>query len=79
VDEVEYLSETYHAGEIVPAGTYMRIDDGSRRLVELEQAGPLPPGFDGHVAIYLRSAPRLGPSAEIAIHEPAIIHTQPQQ
>ena len=42
----------WKAGEIAPAGTYVRVDDCSYRAVTLEQAGPLPATFDGHVALY---------------------------
>ena len=70
MEEFEYQTEVYRAGEIVSPGVYMRIDDGSRRTVVLEQAGPLPPGFDGHVAIYLRSTPRLAARVEVAAREP---------
>ncbi len=42
----------WKAGEIVLAGTYTRVDDRSYRAVTLEQAGPLPATFDGHVALY---------------------------
>ena len=42
----------WKAGEIVPAGTYTRVDDQSYRAVMLEQEGPLPATFDGHVALY---------------------------
>lgn len=42
----------HQAGEVVPAGTYARIDDGSFRQLVLEHAGPLPASFDGHIAEY---------------------------
>ena len=45
----------YQAGEIVPAGAYMRVDDGSFRRVRLGRRGALPASFDGHVAEYCRS------------------------
>ncbi len=51
----ECQQELWKAGEIVPAGAYARIDDRSYRLVILEQAGPLPATFDGHVALYCPS------------------------
>lgn len=60
----------YQAGEVVPAGYYSRVDDGSYHLVLLEQAGPLPPSFDGHVAQYRAAAcalPRIGNPTEAAI------------
>ncbi len=46
----------WKAGEIVPAGTYVRVDDRSYRTVILNQEGPLPATFDGHVALYCTSA-----------------------
>lgn len=45
----------FDAGAIVPAGTYVRVDDRSFRRVTLQQRGPLPASFDGHIAEY-RSA-----------------------
>lgn len=42
----------YKAGDVVPAGTYMRVDDDSFRQVTLAHRGPLPASFDGHVAAY---------------------------
>ncbi len=42
----------YTVGEIVPAGVYVRVDDGSFRKVTLERKGPLPASFDGHIAQY---------------------------
>jgi hypothetical protein len=47
----------WKAGEIAPAGTYVRIDNRSYHLIALEQEGPLPASFDGQVALY-RPAPR---------------------
>ena len=46
----------WKAGEVVPAGTYVRVDDRSYRPVVLNQEGPLPATFDGHVALYCTSA-----------------------
>lgn len=46
----------FEAGDIVPAGIYMRVDDGSFRRVTLEQRGSLPASFDGHVAEYSNAA-----------------------
>ena len=46
----------YEAGDVVPAGVYTRVDDGSFRRVTLERAGPLPASFDGHVAEYREAA-----------------------
>jgi hypothetical protein len=42
----------WRAGEVVPAGTYARIDDQSYRLITLPEKGPLPASFDGHIAWY---------------------------
>ncbi len=44
----------YGAGEDVPAGHYVRIDVISPSEIILEAGGPLPPSFDGHVAMYRR-------------------------
>lgn len=46
----------WKAGEVVPEGTYVRVDDRSYRAVILNQEGPLPATFDGHVALYCTSA-----------------------
>ncbi len=46
----------WKAGEVVPAGTYVRVDDRSYRAVTLEREGPLPATFDGHVALYCTAA-----------------------
>ncbi|HZR39505.1 MAG TPA: hypothetical protein VFB12_05270 [Ktedonobacteraceae bacterium] len=46
----------WKAGEVVPAGTYVRVDDRSYRSVILNQVGSLPATFDGHVALYCTSA-----------------------
>ena len=48
----EYQMYVWKAGEIVPAGTYVRIDDRSYRTITLNSLGPLPATFDGHVALY---------------------------
>lgn len=42
----------YHAGERVPAGTYLRVDDGSFQRLRLSSRGTLPASLDGHVALY---------------------------
>ena len=47
----------WKAGDIVPAGSYRRVDDTLHRLVVLQQEGPLPASFDGHVALYCASIP----------------------
>lgn len=54
----ECQQDLWQAGEIVAAGTYTRVDDHSYRVVILEQEGPLPATFDGHIAIYCSSACR---------------------
>ncbi len=46
----------WKTGEVVPAGTYVRVDDRSYRAVTLEREGPLPAMFDGHVALYCTAA-----------------------
>lgn len=48
----EYQAQIWKAGEIVSAGTYVRIDQQSYRLVTLDCEGALPATFDGHVAYY---------------------------
>ena len=78
MDGEGYPVSVWRAGEVVPPGAYMRVDDELRRIVVLEETGPLPPGFDGRVAIYCRAAPRLAPQAPVPQTEPATIspHTQ---
>lgn len=49
-------TELYEAGEVVPAGDYTRVDDRSFHHVVLTQPGPLPPSFDGHIALYRSAA-----------------------
>jgi hypothetical protein len=46
----------WKAGQVVPAGTYVRVDDRSYRTLILNQEGPLPATFDGHIALYCISA-----------------------
>ncbi len=46
----------YQAGERVPAGAYLRVDDDSFQQVRLAVSGALPPSFDGHVALYRTAA-----------------------
>ena len=53
-DECE--TALYEAGEIVPAGNYVRVDDRSFRRVALARRGSLPPSFDGHIALYRSAA-----------------------
>lgn len=61
-DEAEHLRceecqmPLWRAGEVVPAGTYVRVDDRSYRAVVLDLERPLPATFDGHVALYCTSA-----------------------
>ena len=47
-----FESRVHRAGDLVPAGTYERIDGAVARRVVLSQPGRLPPSFDGHVALY---------------------------
>ena len=42
----------WKAGETAPAGRYMRIGDAFQRVLVLDQPGPLPAAFDGHIALY---------------------------
>ncbi len=58
----------WKAGEVVPAGTYVRIDDESYRKVTLQQTGPLPASFDGHVAYYRAAARFLDEHSQQASH-----------
>ncbi len=46
----------YEAGERVPAGAYMRVDDLSFAVVRLDDEDSLPPSFDGHIAFYRAAA-----------------------
>src|SRR5579859_6810603 len=46
----------YRAGDTVPAGNYVRVDDGSFHPLSLSSVGPLPASFDGHVAQYRAGA-----------------------
>lgn len=45
----------FEAGDVVPAGDYLRVDDGSFSRIAMARRGPIPASFDGHVAEY-RSA-----------------------
>lgn len=61
VEEIQLRCEEcqtplWRAGEIVPAGTYVRVDNQSYRAVMLDREGPLPATFDGHIALYCTSA-----------------------
>lgn len=46
----------WQAGEVAPAGVYMRVDDDTHTLIHLDEAGPLPPSFDGYIAVYRSAA-----------------------
>lgn len=52
MDCEECGAHVWQAGNIAPAGTYVRIDDQSYKLTVLAADGPLPATFDGHVARY---------------------------
>jgi hypothetical protein len=54
----EFPVDIWKAGEIAPAGIYVRIDEPSYRVITLKCEGPLPATFDGHVAYY-RALPRI--------------------
>jgi hypothetical protein len=57
VDRCDECGTPLHqAGEHVPAGTYLRVDDGSFQRISLSAAGSLPASFDGHVALYRAAA-----------------------
>ena len=42
----------WKAGELAPAGVYIRVDDKSYRTIVLEHEDRLPATFDAHVALY---------------------------
>lgn len=44
------------AGQRVPAGIYLRVDDGSFHRLRLDSSGILPASYDGHVALYRAAA-----------------------
>jgi hypothetical protein len=50
----------YEAGDVAPAGVYVRVDDSSFRRVTLGHRGPLPASFDGHIAEYRDAAGSCG-------------------
>ncbi|MFI5274194.1 MAG: hypothetical protein ACHQ4H_14260 [Ktedonobacterales bacterium] len=58
----------YRAGEVVPAGAYLRVDDGSFRRIELAQSGPLPATLDGHIGEYRSAATSCGCARRAATH-----------
>jgi hypothetical protein len=48
----EFQVYIWKAGEVAPAGMYVRVDEPSYRVVILDCEGLLPATFDGHVAYY---------------------------
>ena len=46
--------DTYTAGQVAPAGHYVRIDSHPDVQVVLTEPGFLPASLDGHVAVYWR-------------------------
>lgn len=48
----ECQTTLWKAGEMAPAGRYIRLGDASGRVLVLEQPGLLPAAFDGHIALY---------------------------
>ncbi len=55
MESEEYGAPLWRAGDIVPAGTYLRVDDHSYRLIVLKEQGQLPGSCDGHVAVYCQA------------------------
>lgn len=51
----EHGVDGWHAGDVVPPGIYLRVDDNSFRMVIMEQEGRLPASYDGHIAHYCHS------------------------
>jgi hypothetical protein len=47
----------WRAGDDVPAGRYVRVDNESYSPVVLAAAGQLPASCDGHIAVYRRAWP----------------------
>ncbi len=58
MDPEEFGRPLWRAGESAPAGTYLRVDDRSYRVVVLEEPGTLPASCDGHVAWYCQAVAR---------------------
>lgn len=54
----EFQENIWKAGEVAPAGTYVRFDQQSYHLVTLDYEAPLPATFDGHIACY-RTLPKI--------------------
>lgn len=48
----ECQTTLWKAGEMAPAGQYIRLGDESKRILVMERPGLLPAAFDGHIAIY---------------------------
>lgn len=44
----------YTAGQTVPPGRYVRVDEGGGRVIELAATDLLPASCDGRVAVYRR-------------------------
>ena len=53
----EHGARLWQAGDVVPPGIYLRVDDGSRRVCVQNTQMPLPGTCDGHVALYRAAAP----------------------
>ncbi len=56
MDTEEYGMELWRAGDLVPAGSYLRVDDHSYRLIVLKEQDHLPGSCDGHVAFYCQAS-----------------------
>lgn len=54
----ECQQDLWQAGEIVPMGTFIHVDDHSHRIVILEQERARPSMFDGPITLYCSSACR---------------------
>jgi hypothetical protein len=48
------LDRLYTAREVVPPGTYIRVDSVPERRMTFHRAEMLPPAFDGTIAVYRR-------------------------
>lgn len=48
----ECQTTLWKAGEMAPAGRYIRLGDVSGQVLVLEQPEVLPAVFDGHIALY---------------------------
>ena len=53
----EHGALIWQAGDVVPPGIYIRVDDGSHRVLMHDEHKPLPGTCDGHVALYRAAAP----------------------